>query len=210
MHKSNTVIAKAPTPPAESACPYTPSDVPKESNKTTASNYSKYNPLNYMYPDLSQDKAANQTFALPIDREPSTIPRGDGQGMWEYPSPQQMYNALLRKGGDTDITAVESMVSVHNFLNEGAWAEIVEWERRFGMGLSRGWEMCKRGEQGSMAGQHHAAGANVDEVVQPKLMRFQGRPKEMTPKAAMLQVMGWIYPSAYGLAIPELLQYNQC
>lgn len=195
MHQSTPAAAKPPTPPAESACPYTPADL---SSSKSASKYSKYNPLNYMFSDLSQEKSENQTITLPTEREPSTIPKGDGNGNWEYPSPQQMYNALLRKGyTDTDATAVESMVSVHNFLNEGAWAEIVEWERRFAGGLSRGWEMCKRGEQGSMAGAHHTAGANVDEVAQPKLIRFQGRPKEMTPKAAMIQVMGWIYPSAF-------------
>ena len=107
-----------------------------------------------------------------------------------------MYNALLRKGyTDTDATAVESMVSVHNFLNEGAWAEIVEWERRFGGGLKRGWEMCKKGEEGSVAG----VGLETDytEISQPKLLRFMGRPKEMTPKAAMIQVMGKIYPSYF-------------
>ena len=107
-----------------------------------------------------------------------------------------MYNALLRKGyDDTDVTAVESMVSIHNFLNEGAWAEIVEWERRFGQGLSKGWENCKRGEAGSMASAD--MGLDVDQVPQPSLMRFMGRPKEMTPKAAMIQVMGRIYPSAF-------------
>lgn len=195
MHQSTPAVAKPPTPPAESACPYTPADL---SESKSSSKYSKYNPLNYMFSELSQEKAEHQTISLPTEREPSTIPKGDGNGNWEYPSPQQMYNALLRKGyTDTDATAVESMVSVHNFLNEGAWAEIVEWERRFAGGLSRGWDMCKRGEQGSMAGAHHTAGANVDEVAQPKLIRFQGRPKEMTPKAAMIQVMGWIYPSAF-------------
>lgn len=200
MHQSTPAVAKPPTPPAESACPYTPTDL---SESKPASKYSKYNPLNYMFSDLSQDRAQNQAVALPTEREPSTIPKGDGQGNWEYPSPQQMYNALLRKGyTDTDATAVESMVSVHNFLNEGAWAEIVEWERRFAGGLSRGWEICKKGEQCSMAGAHHAAGANEDEVAQPKLIRFQGRPKEMTPKAAMLQVMGWIYPTAFGTEPP--------
>jgi cytochrome c heme-lyase len=198
MHQSTPAVTKPPTPPAESACPYTPTDLSNDS-KSPSPKYSKYNPLNYMFSDLSQDKAENQTIALPTEREPSTIPKGDGQGNWEYPSPQQMYNALLRKGyTDTDATAVESMVSVHNFLNEGAWAEIVEWERRFGRGLAKGWEMCKKGEQGSMAGAKHAAGANEDEVTQPKLIRFQGRPKEMTPKATILQIMGWVYPSAYG------------
>jgi len=197
MHQSTPVVAKPPTPPAESACPYTPADLSKTDDSKTPSRYSKYNPLNYMFSDISQERAENQTVALPTEREPSTIPKGDGEGNWEYPSPQQMYNALLRKGyTDTDATAVESMVSVHNFLNEGAWAEIVEWERRFGRGLSKGWQMCKRGEEGSLAG------ANENEVPQPKLIRFMGRPKEMTPKAAMIQVMGWIYPSAFATEPP--------
>ena len=192
--------AKPPTPPAETACPYTPAEIStNDPEARQPSKFSKYNPLNYMFSDLSQERATNQNVTLPTEREPSTIPKGSGEGNWEYPSPQQMYNALLRKGyRDTDATAVESMVSVHNFLNEGAWAEIVEWERRFGKGLARGWEMCKRGEMGSMAGAN--MGANEEEVVQPRLVRFMGRPKEMTPKAAMIQVMGWIYPSAFGYA----------
>lgn len=197
MHQGKGSVAKPPAPPAESACPYNPSDAAPNNTSRPSSKYSKYNPLNYMFSDLSQDKAENQTVNLPTEREPSTIPKGNGEGNWEYPSPQQMYNALLRKGyKDTDATAVESMVSVHNFLNEGAWAEIVEWERRFSQGLSKGWEICKKGEAASMAGAD--IGANVDEVSQPKLVRFMGRPKEMTPKAAMIQVMGWVYPSAFG------------
>ena len=162
-----------------------------------------------MFSDLSQDRAPNQAVALPTEREPSTIPKGSGDGNWEYPSPQQMYNALLRKGyTDTDATAVESMVSVHNFLNEGAWAEIVEWERRFSGGLVRGWEMCKRGEQGSMAGANLQAGADEDETSQPKLIRFMGRPKEMTPKAALIQLMGKVNPS--WVYVHDLSQFQAC
>lgn len=146
-----------------------------------------------MFSDLSQERAPQQSVTLPTEREPSTIPKGSGEGNWEYPSPQQMYNALLRKGyTDTDATAVESMVSVHNFLNEGAWAEIIEWERRFSRGLGKGWEICKQGEQNA------SQAAIQNREVQPKLVRFMGRPKDMTPKAAMIQVMGWIYPSAFG------------
>lgn len=197
MHQADATVAKPPIPPAETACPYTPADLSKDNDAKSPSKYSKYNPLNYMFSDLSQEKAESQTIALPTEREPSTIPKGTGEGNWEYPSPQQMYNALLRKGyTDTDATAVESMVSVHNFLNEGAWAEIVEWERRFSGGLGKGWQICRKGEAASMAGAD--LGAREDEVAQPKLIRFMGRPKEMTPKAAMIQVMGWIYPTAFG------------
>lgn len=182
--------------PAPSACPV-PHDQPKAESKSILL---QLNPLNYMFKDLSQAPAKNQALALPTERELSTIPKSTGDGNWEYPSPQQMYNALLRKGyTDTDVTAVESMVSVHNVLNEGAWAEIVGWEERFGRGLYRGWQACSRGEE------------NSEEMVEklkdgteetPTLIRFQGRPKDLTPKARMMQVLGTIYPSKFEYFFP--------
>ncbi len=165
---------------------------------THPTTFSRLNPLNYMFRDLSQAPAPHQPAPLPIEREASTIPKGSGDGNWEYPSPQQMYNALLRKGyTDTDVTAVESMVAVHNFLNEGAWNEINEWERRFGRGLVRGWDICKKGEQNAALRARELETKEGCET-KPALVRFQGRPKDMTPKAAMIQVMGWLYPSTFG------------
>ncbi|CAK7224894.1 holocytochrome c synthase [Sporothrix bragantina] len=186
--------------PAPSGCPV-PHDQ-RGSASTGSSTLSKLNPLNYMFPDLSQDRAPNQSVALPTSREESTIPRGDGDGNWEYPSPQQMYNALLRKGyTDTDATAVESMVAVHNFLNEGAWAEIIDWERRFGRGLSRGWQISSRGEENAEAATRQFERQEGSEA-EPRLIRFQGRPGEMTPKAAMVQFLGRVYPSKFGTEPP--------
>ncbi len=151
-----------------------------------------------MFRDLSQAPAPNQSVALPTSREESTIPKGAGSGNWEYPSPQQMYNALLRKGYiDTDATAVESMVAVHNFLNEGAWAEIVQWERLFGRGLARGWEVCRRGEDNVPETLGRLEAQEGGET-KPTLVRFQGRPTDMTPKAAMIQAMAWLYPAKFG------------
>ncbi|PNP37400.1 cytochrome c heme lyase [Trichoderma gamsii] len=187
----------SPPLPATSGCPVPHTAREKEEPKSVLS---QLNPLNYMFRDLSQKPAANQSMALPVEREESTIPRGDGEGTWEYPSPQQMYNALLRKGyTDTDITAVESMVSVHNFLNEGAWQEIIGWEERFARGLYKGWQICKRGEEHTAEElDRNWDGTNVT----PTLIRFQGRPKDLTPKATMLQVLGWIYPSKFGTDLP--------
>jgi len=158
--------------------------------------------------DLAQHReSTHQTIDLPTQRELSTIPRGgtdSGSGNWVYPSPQQMYNAMVRKGfTDTPQDAVESMVAVHNFLNEGAWAEIVEWERRFAPGITHGWRESRFGEAGSVTGamiefEHEGA----DKVEQPTLVRFEGRSDKVTPKARMLQVMGWVYPSRYGGPMP--------
>jgi len=139
--------------------------------------------------------------------------------MWEYPSPQQMYNAMIRKGyDDTPAEHVESMVAVHNFLNEGAWREIENWEARFARGLGWGWSACFGGEGGFerlMAKERESwrqgNGTDVgvmreilrmqgmeeplfEEGEGPRLTRFMGRPGEMTPKAKMMQMMGNLSP----------------
>ena len=90
-----------------------------------------FNSSNQM-PVLSQHAAPGQNMILPTDRTLSSIPRGndEGGGVWEYPSPQQFHNALVRKGMETKEEDVEMMVQIHNFLNERAWDEVVRWEKR--------------------------------------------------------------------------------
>lgn len=157
-----------------------------------------------MFASISQERAPNQTVNLGVDREVSSIPRGDSEGNWEYPSAQQMYNAMLRKGHtDTPQDAVESMVAVHNFLNEGAWDEIVGWERVFAKGLNHGWEKCRRGEENlslDLAKAEYMG--TVDPTTEPRLIRFQGRPQELSPKARIFQALGWVYPSKFEYVRP--------
>lgn len=172
---------------------------------SSTSTKSSINPLNYMFSFISQERAPTQTVDLPVDREVSTIPRADGAGggTWEYPSPQQMYNAMLRKGyTDTPQDAVESMVAVHNFLNEGAWAEIAEWEEIFSKGLISGWQKCRRGNENlamELARERMRREREDDYNDQPSLVRFQGRPQELSPRARMMQALGWLYPAKFGL-----------
>lgn len=67
------------------------------------------NPLNNM-PDLSAtDKAPGQQLDLGTERTLSSIPRpkADGAEVWEYPSEQQFYNALVRKGWETPEDSME-------------------------------------------------------------------------------------------------------
>lgn len=184
--------SKCPVDHASMAAMKKPSTtLPSSSEHPAAEKKSSWNPLNFMFSDLSQEKAKEQKIELDTEREPSTIPKGTGDGNWEYPSPQQMYNALLRKGyTDTDPEHVTSMVSVHNYLNEGAWNEVRVWEGIYAKGLAEGWKRVRRGEQG-------IAESGVADDADPKLMRFQGRPKEMTPKAAMVQALGRLWPSKF-------------
>jgi len=216
MHKKATPPAKTDVPAG--ACPYVPPSTtststspppPQAAPDAPAPSFlSRLNPLNNMFSDLDNTRASTQTQSLPLSRETSTIPKSDGS-LWEYPSPQQMYNAMLRKGyTDTDVTAVESMVSVHNFLNEGAWAEIMGWERRFSRGVIEGYKICKQGEERANA----ALGTAEDpfdtttwtdnDIPPPKLLRFTGRPTDPTPKATLMQWAAWAAPARFGTAPP--------
>jgi len=112
-----------------------------------------------------------QTTDLPTDRTTSSIPR-DAAGNWEYPSPQQFYNALVRKGWETPETEIETMVQIHNFLNEKAWDEVHKWE----------------------------AQVNKDESLQ--LVRFKGRPGELSPKARFWLFLGWLLPERFNTEPP--------
>ncbi|CAG8537790.1 11578_t:CDS:2 [Ambispora leptoticha] len=117
-------------------------------------------------PKLTQEPAPGQTIPLPTSRVISSIPKAKSKEYWEYPSPQQFYNALVRKGWQTPEESIETMVDIHNFLNEEAWNEVLKWER-----------MKKCDCDG------------------PKLLRFRGRPQELSPKARIIQWAGKIFPS---------------
>lgn len=87
---------------------------------------------------------------------------------WTYPSPQMFYNALARKGKleDTKEEEVESVVALHNNMNEKTWKKVLEWE---------------------------AAVYNDND--KPKLLKFMGRPKDLSPKA-------WIKHNLLGHPLP--------
>jgi cytochrome c heme-lyase len=111
----------------------------------------------------TQLPVATQQTELSTNRVSSSIPKGGGEdaasNTWTYPSPQQFYNALTRKGklgDDTDEEDMESVVALHNNMNEKTWAQVVEWERK-----------------------------TYDESSTPKLLKFQGRPTDLSPKAML-------------------------
>jgi cytochrome c heme-lyase len=97
---------------SKSPCPVQPSET--------------LDPRNHL-PVLTQERSPSQTTDLPTERTASSIPR-DATGTWEYPSPQQFYNALVRKGWETPENQIETIVQIHNFLNEKAWEEVQKWE----------------------------------------------------------------------------------
>merc|ERR1712224_1085810 len=55
---------------------------------------------------------------------------GDGATTetWVFPSPQMFFNAVKRKGGDADEESMQTVVNIHNRVNEYCWKKILEWE----------------------------------------------------------------------------------
>lgn len=110
----------------------------------------------------TQMPTPTQRAEISTDRVKSSIPKGgntESDSTWTYPSPQQFYNALARKGklgDDTSEEDMESVVALHNNMNEKTWAQVVEWEKQ-----------------------------TYNPTSTPKLLKFQGRPHDLSPKATL-------------------------
>lgn len=103
--------------------------------------------------------------ALPEEREISSIPRtGAGQN-WIYPSQKQFFEAMKRKNWNPDSEVMQTVVPIHNAVNERAWYQIMKWEE--GRGDSCG------GVQ---------------------LTSFKGDSKKLTPKAWIKWIFGYQKP----------------
>lgn len=129
----------------------------------------KIDPTNQMPAQANQAPAPGQETPLPVEREQSTIPKGGTESTWLYPSPQMFWNALVRKN-KTEGAREEDMldvVRIHNNMNEATWLQILEWEKL-----------------------HPVEGAGKE----PKLLRFLGRPDELSPKARLKVFAGHTAP----------------
>lgn len=92
-------------------------------------------PYNHLPVSLSAtERAPGQVLDLDTSKTLSSIPRpktdDSDSPVWEYPSPQQFYNALVRKGQGAPEESIDMVVDIHNWINEGAWAEVMKWEKR--------------------------------------------------------------------------------
>ncbi|KAA8493688.1 Cytochrome c-type heme lyase [Porphyridium purpureum] len=132
------------------------------------------NPDNMMPATPNQLPSPGQTVPLEIGREVSSIPKGhattgaEQSERWVYPSPQMFYNALKRKGKADDVKEhdMDVVVRVHNNMNERTWKEVLEWERRF----------------------------HCTECDAPSLVRFQGKPDQLSPAARAWSWLGYEKP----------------
>lgn len=102
---------------------------------------------------------------LSTERVASSIPKGGG-GQWVFPSPQMFFNALQRKGKGGDVTEedMDSVILTHNTMNELTWRQVLLWERL-----------------------QKADGGGASE---PALVRFLGRPDDLSPRARFRSLLG--------------------
>eukprot|EP00937_MAST-01D_sp_MAST-1D-sp2_P007857 g7857.t1 len=122
-------------------------------------------PSNQMPFNPNQEPHQSQTAPISTERVRSTIPKGNTEGQtWTYPSPQMFYNALRRKGKgeDAEEAQMDMVVAIHNNMNERAWRRVAEWENAL----------------------------HPEQASPPALLRFLGRPHDLSPKARLLMLLG--------------------
>jgi cytochrome c heme-lyase len=127
----------------------------------------KIDPSNNMPAVANQAPAPNQAIPLSTDRVPSNIPKGGtADGTWQYPSPQMFWNALVKKNKTEDASEehMATVVAIHNNMNEKTWQQVLAWE-----------DLDKQPEGSGR---------------EPKLLRFTGRPDELSPKARFRMLLG--------------------
>ncbi|KAG2734989.1 hypothetical protein G9P44_001203 [Scheffersomyces stipitis] len=107
---------------------------------------------------VAADSAIASNVDLPIERATSSIPRTAAGSNWVYPSQKQFYDAMKRKKWNPEAKDMETIVPIHNAVNERAWIHILNWER-----------------------------SNYDEAVKMcggiTLTSFKGDSKKLTPRA---------------------------
>jgi len=201
MHQQQQPVAKAslPEPPSEcpmskaAAAPAPPqppsecpmhnqtkpaqggewvSECPSNMGQSAAAANSDIDPLNMM-PPPNQRPSPDQPFALPTDRQKSSIPKASGKEgeTWVYPSQQMFWNAMLRKGwrwNDEESMSPDTMahiIHIHNNNNEAAWEEVLKWEA-----------------------------LHAKQCGNPKLKSFGGKATQFSPRARFRGLLGYEMP----------------
>lgn len=125
------------------------------------------NQSNQMAPSPNRPSFLEQQKPLNQKRQVSSIPMEKDEEHWVYPSEQMFYNAMKRKGWNPTEEDMPAVVAIHNAVNERAWREILSWESHQGISAACGG---------------------------PKLVKFRGRPKDFSPKARFLNMLGYKLP----------------
>ena len=119
----------------------------------------------------AQTPQKDQRIPLGTKRVVSSIPRGKQEANsphhqhsdhsnWIYPSEQQLFNAMRKKGwSNVPEESIPTVLQIHNTINERTWRQIQDWEGNKNLVLSR----------------------------------FEGRPKDLSPKAFLFSSISRLY-----------------
>ncbi|KAJ1993837.1 Cytochrome c1 heme lyase [Coemansia spiralis] len=156
---------------------------------TLACKEPQLDPRNQMPVVPEQQATSGQDDTLSTARTISTIPRADryqsageslcpalhednagpstqeDKDMWIYPSEQMFFNAMKRKNWRPEERDMKTVVPIHNAVNEMCWTHILEWEKM---------------HKSTCSG--------------PKLLKFEGKANQMTPRAWFRSLIGYQKP----------------
>lgn len=104
-------------------------------------------------PDQPSDDGTSTNRSNEGDRPSVPAHQPTNSSQWMYPSEQQFYNAMRKKGYNPPVESIPSVLKIHNAVNERSWLQVCKWEKEL---------------------------HNNDN---PKLVKFVGRPKDLSPKA---------------------------
>lgn len=118
--------------------------------------------------EISTIPRALPSSSAPAATRPANAEKDTGAdkktGNWIYPSEQMFFEAMKRKSYNPDTADMQTIVPIHNAVNERAWAEIKAWEK------DQGSESCGG----------------------PRLASFSGLSSSLTPRA-MWNTYVWGY-----------------
>ncbi|KAG2439316.1 hypothetical protein HXX76_004675 [Chlamydomonas incerta] len=140
-----------------------PNSQAKPSPLTSITGADVLDPKNNMPLEPNQLPCPGQRKPLSTERVASNIPKGGTESTWLFPSPQMVFNALKRKGKGEDVTEddMDGFIAAHNSMNEATWQRVAQWE------------ILHRGECDT-----------------PTLLRFQGKPHDLSPLAWVRHMLG--------------------
>ena len=150
-----------------------PSGQPYKNSKQYNVYSVEIDPKNQMPVKSAQEPSEGQNQTLSVNRVKSNIPKAGAENnddgttsTWSYPSPQMFWNSLVRKGKVEGAKEedMETVVAVHNNMNEKTWDEVMKWEELKSNGAYIGGEA--------------------------KLLRFMGKPFDLSPKARLKMIFG--------------------
>ena len=103
-----------------------------------------------------ESEMKNQCPACDLEKKPNLPSHQPGNSnKWVYPSEQQFYNAMMKKGHKPSSQDVPTILKIHNAVNEKTWTQLLNVEKSL----------------------------YPHTETPPQLLRFLGRPKDLSPKA---------------------------